>query len=143
MRNLHPGLLYSILNQVRNCLGRNWLARNSWARCTRAAALLCTLPFILPLVQPLIAQPLAAQPPPERLSVPIMPLSQIQVGMTGEAYTVFQGTRPEKMGVEVLGILRNMAGPKGDVILVRLKGAKAEYTGVVAGMSGSPVYIDG
>jgi hypothetical protein len=63
--------------------------------------------------------------------------------MTGEAYTVFQGTRPEKMGVTVLGILRNMAGPKGDVILVRLTGEKAEYTGVVAGMSGSPVYIDG
>jgi hypothetical protein len=63
--------------------------------------------------------------------------------MTGEAYTVFQGTRPEKMGVEVLGILRNMAGPKGDVILVRLNGTKPEYTGVVAGMSGSPVYIDG
>jgi hypothetical protein len=72
-----------------------------------------------------------------------MPLSEIKVGMTGEAYTVFQGTRPEKMGVEVLGILRNMAGPGGNVILVRLKGAKAEYTGVVAGMSGSPVYIDG
>jgi hypothetical protein len=76
-------------------------------------------------------------------SVPIMALSQIKVGMTGEAYTVFQGTRPEKMGVEVLGILRNMAGPRSDVILVRLKGEKPEYTGVVAGMSGSPVYIDG
>jgi hypothetical protein len=77
------------------------------------------------------------------LSVQTMPLSEIKPGMKGEAYTVFQGTRPEKMGVEVLGILRNMAGPKGDVILVRLTGAKAEYTGVVAGMSGSPVYIDG
>ena len=47
------------------------------------------------------------------------------------------------MEVEILGILGSMAGPKSDVILARLHGAKAEYTGVVAGMSGSPVYIDG
>jgi hypothetical protein len=72
-----------------------------------------------------------------------MPLSQIQVGMHGTAYTVFQGVKPEPMEVEVLGILRNMTGPKGDIILVRLHGAKPEFTGVVAGMSGSPVYIDG
>src|SRR5205085_10278455 len=56
---------------------------------------------------------------------------------------VFQGTEPEPMDVEVLGVLRNNNGPKGDLILVRLKGTKPEYTGVVAGMSGSPVYIDG
>jgi hypothetical protein len=72
-----------------------------------------------------------------------MPLSQIHTGMKGVAYTVFEGTKPEPMDVEVLGILRNANGPKGDVILVRLGGAKAEYTGVVAGMSGSPVYFDG
>src|SRR6516225_8543579 len=47
------------------------------------------------------------------------------------------------MDVEVLGVLRNVNGPKGDMILVRLHGAKVEYTGVVAGMSGSPVYLDG
>jgi hypothetical protein len=63
--------------------------------------------------------------------------------MKGVAYTVFQGTKPESMGVEVLGVLRNANGPKGDVILVRLSGEKAEYTGVVAGMSGSPVYLNG
>ena len=63
--------------------------------------------------------------------------------MKGVAYTVFQGTKPEPMDVEVLGILKNVNGPKGDVILVRLGGAKAEYTGVVAGMSGSPVYFNG
>ena len=72
-----------------------------------------------------------------------MPLSQVKIGMTGTAYTVFQGVKPEPMGVEVLGILRNMTGPKGDIILVRLHGAKPDFTGVVAGMSGSPVYIDG
>ncbi len=73
----------------------------------------------------------------------IMPLSDVKPGMRGVALTVFAGTKPEEMGVEVLGVLKNMMGPKSNVILVRLHGDKAEYTGVVAGMSGSPVYIDG
>src|SRR5579863_5143994 len=72
-----------------------------------------------------------------------IPVSQIHAGMRGVAYTVFQGTKPEAMDVEVLGILKNVNGPKGDVILIRLGGAKVEYTGVVAGMSGSPVYLNG
>src|SRR5579872_4192829 len=76
-------------------------------------------------------------------SIDTIPVSQIHEGMRGVAYTVFQGTKPESMDVEVLGILKNANGPKGDVILVRLGGAKAEYTGVVAGMSGSPVYFNG
>src|SRR5579863_10199372 len=74
---------------------------------------------------------------------PTIPVSQIHAGMHGVAYTVFQGVKPEPMDVEVLGVLHNVNGPKGDVILVRLHGSKVEYTGVVAGMSGSPVYIDG
>src|SRR5438552_7719438 len=76
-------------------------------------------------------------------TVDTIPVSQIHAGMRGVAYTVFQGTKPEPMDVEVLGILKNANGPKGDSILVRLGGTKAEYTGVVAGMSGSPVYFDG
>ena len=75
--------------------------------------------------------------------VETIPVSQIRPGMHGIAYTVFEGTKPEAMQVEVLGVLKNANGPKGDVILVRLGGKKAEYTGVVAGMSGSPVYFDG
>jgi hypothetical protein len=75
--------------------------------------------------------------------VETMPLEQIRAGMRGVAYTVFQGTQPEPMEVEVLGVLKNANGPKGDIILVRLGGSKAEYTGVVAGMSGSPVYLNG
>ena len=75
--------------------------------------------------------------------VQIMPLTQVKAGMRGVAYTVFEGTQPESMEVEILGVLRNMAGPKSDVILARLHGKKVDYTGVVAGMSGSPVYIDG
>ena len=61
----------------------------------------------------------------------------------GVAYTVFEGVTPEPMAVEILGVLRNSLGPGRDLILARLHGAKPEYTGVVAGMSGSPVYIDG
>ena len=70
-------------------------------------------------------------------------VDKIHAGMRGVAYTVFQGIKPEAMDVEVLGVLRNVNGPKGDIILVRLHGEKVEYTGVVAGMSGSPVYLDG
>ena len=73
----------------------------------------------------------------------ILPVDQIQPGMKGVAYTVFEGVKPEAMDLEVLGVLKNANGPKSDLILVRLKGNKPEYTGVVAGMSGSPVYIDG
>src|ERR1700691_2311684 len=73
----------------------------------------------------------------------IIPLNQIHEGMKGTALTVFQGVKPEAMDVEVLGVMRNVNGPKGDIILVRLHGTKPEYTGVVAGMSGSPVYFDG
>lgn len=77
------------------------------------------------------------------LSQPTIPIDQIHAGMRGVAYTVFEGIKPEPMGVEVLGILHNVNGPRGDVILVRLHGEKVDYTGVVAGMSGSPVYFDG
>jgi len=74
---------------------------------------------------------------------PTIPINEIHPGMRGVAYTVFQGIKPEAMDVEVLGVLHNVNGPKGDIILVRLHGPKVEYTGVVAGMSGSPVYLDG
>jgi SpoIVB peptidase S55 len=74
---------------------------------------------------------------------PTIPVDQIHAGMRGYALTVFQGVKPESMDVEVLGVLHNVNGPKGDIILIRLHGTKVEYTGVVAGMSGSPVYLDG
>jgi hypothetical protein len=73
----------------------------------------------------------------------IFPLSEIKRGLHGVAYTVFEGVIPEPMEVEILGILRDSLGPGQDMILARLHGTKPEYTGVVAGMSGSPVYIDG
>ena len=78
-------------------------------------------------------------PPPS--SGGFFPLSEVRKGMTATAWTVFQGDKPEPMQVEILGILRGARGPGHDMILAQLHGAKPEYTGVVAGMSGSPVYI--
>ena len=79
-----------------------------------------------------------AKPPTQ-----FMPLEAVKPGMRGVAYTVFQGVKPQPMDVEVLGVMKGVNGPRQDLILIRLHGSAAEYTGVVAGMSGSPVYIDG
>ncbi len=73
----------------------------------------------------------------------VFPLGEVHRGLRGVAYTVFEGVRPEPMAVEILGVLKDALGPGRDLILGRLSGTKPEYTGVVAGMSGSPVYIDG
>ena len=80
-----------------------------------------------------------AGPPPSTGGV--FPLSQVRTGMKATAWTVFTGTKPEPMDVEILGVLRGARGPGHDLILAQLHGAKPEYTGVVEGMSGSPVYI--
>jgi hypothetical protein len=96
--------------------------------------------FAVCLSFPLIA---TAQKTDSAQNPPTIAVSQIHTGMRGVAYTVFEGVKPEAMEVEVLGVLHNVNGPKGDIILVRLHGQKVEYTGVVAGMSGSPVYLDG
>src|SRR5579862_4884991 len=73
----------------------------------------------------------------------IFPLSQVQPGMKGEAYTIFAGDQIEKFDLVVIGVMPNFLAPKQSIILVQLVGPKVEHTGVVAGMSGSPVYIDG
>jgi hypothetical protein len=99
-----------------------------------------TLPAILAL-----AFLLSFTPCPVRAqqSNEILPLSQVHPGMQGYAYTIFAGDQIEKFDLEVIGILENFLGPRQSIILVQLKGPKVEHTGVVAGMSGSPVYIDG
>lgn len=63
--------------------------------------------------------------------------------MKGVAYTIFEGDKIEKMDLVVIGVLHNALGPRQDVIVIRLVGEKVEHTGVVAGMSGSPVYFEG
>jgi hypothetical protein len=87
------------------------------------------------------AQNDAVQTGPPPSSGGFFPLSEVHRGQMATAWTVFTGTRPEPMQVEILGVLRGARGPGHDMILAKLHGAKPEYTGVVAGMSGSPVYI--
>ncbi|MEO0079819.1 MAG: SpoIVB peptidase S55 domain-containing protein [candidate division WOR-3 bacterium] len=72
----------------------------------------------------------------------LMPVEEIQPGMKGVGKSVFFGDKVEEFGVEVIDVMRQVS-PRGDLILCRLSGAGLESTGVVAGMSGSPVYIDG
>ncbi len=73
----------------------------------------------------------------------LLPLDQVKPGMVGQARTIFEGNQIETFDLVVIGILPNLLGPKQSVILVQLKGDKVQHTGVVAGMSGSPVYIGG
>lgn len=73
---------------------------------------------------------------------PSIPLDEIHAGQRGYGLTVLAGTAPERFEVEVLGVLKNVA-PGTSYVLARLTGAHLEKTGVIAGMSGSPVYLDG
>lgn len=73
----------------------------------------------------------------------IFPVSELREGMRGTARTVFRGYKSEEFNVEILGVVPNWIGPKQDMIVGKLSGANAERTSVFAGMSGSPVYIDG
>ncbi|HXU12691.1 MAG TPA: SpoIVB peptidase S55 domain-containing protein [Candidatus Binatia bacterium] len=85
----------------------------------------------------------AAAPETKPAAIPMLPLDQIHAGMMGVAKTVFEGSNLEEFKVEILGVMKNAVGPQQDLILARLHGDKVEYTGVVSGMSGSPVYVDG
>src|SRR5687767_3092846 len=73
----------------------------------------------------------------------LMPLSEVKPGMVGVGRTIFQGTELKDFKVHIIGVLKNIQGPKRDLILARLEGGPLAETGVAAGMSGSPVYIDG
>lgn len=74
---------------------------------------------------------------------PVMPVADVKPGQHGECLTVFQGDKVEPFPFVVRGTMPNFLGPDRDVVLIRLEGEKAEFTGVVAGMSGSPCSIDG
>ena len=77
-----------------------------------------------------------------RAAIAVFPLKDIRAGMRGTGKTVFSGDRVEDFQVEILGVLEN-TGPKQSLILARLSGGPLEHTGVMQGMSGSPVYVDG
>jgi hypothetical protein len=72
-----------------------------------------------------------------------MPIDEVKPGMVGTGRTVFEGTELQDFTVHILGVLKNVQAPKRDLILARLEGGPLAETGVIAGMSGSPVYIDG
>ena len=73
---------------------------------------------------------------------PIFPLREVRAGQHGIGKTVFSGDKIEEFQVEILGVLDNV-GPRQSIILARLSGGPLEKTGVMQGMSGSPVYING
>lgn len=74
---------------------------------------------------------------------PKIALDELQPGMKGEVWTVFQGKKPEPFEVEVTGVIRNAVGPGKALILCQLTDPKVQAMGAVAGMSGSPLYIEG
>jgi hypothetical protein len=103
----------------------------------RVAAAIVAAAGVLPLY--------CADPPqarPKAGKVEILRLSEIKPGMKATAWTVFSGTEPEPVPVEIIGISKNMWGPRQDIILAKM-GGKANRTNVAKGMSGSPVYIGG
>src|SRR6266403_3860858 len=75
-------------------------------------------------------------------AVEMLRADQLKPGMKGYGLSVFKGTKPERFEVEVIGVLKN-ALPKQDMILIRMSGQDLEKHKVIAGMSGSPIYIDG
>src|SRR6266853_1083018 len=109
---------------------------NLWKRHAMAPASLKRI-LLLGVFLSLFAPALFAADPE------IFPLSQVKPGMKGEALTIFAGDQIEKFDLVVIGVMPNFLGPKESIILVQLLGPKVEHTGVVAGMSGSPVYFEG
>jgi hypothetical protein len=97
--------------------------------------------LVLSMAAPVLPA-LAAEAPPKAGPVQIMKASELRPGMKATAWTVFAGSEPEPIPVEIIGLWRNAWGPKQDIILGKM-GGKVERTNVAGGMSGSPVYIDG
>lgn len=95
--------------------------------------------FITGLFAALMVSGFAGQPD----SREIFPLDELKAGMQGEVWTVFRGTTPEPFAVEVTGVVRNALGPGKSLILCQLTDSRVQLMGAVAGMSGSPLYIEG
>ncbi|MEO6236851.1 MAG: SpoIVB peptidase S55 domain-containing protein [Vicinamibacterales bacterium] len=73
----------------------------------------------------------------------LMPIEDVKPGMVGTGRTIFEGSEMKDFKVHILGVLKNVQAPQRNLILARLEGGPLAETGVIAGMSGSPVYIDG
>ncbi|MCU0237879.1 MAG: hypothetical protein MUC29_00425 [Pyrinomonadaceae bacterium] len=76
-------------------------------------------------------------------AIQIFPLSEVKEGLKGKSFTVFRGTEPEEFNVEILGVVPSAVGPQQDMIVGKIGGGQADRTFVFAGMSGSPVYVNG
>ncbi len=103
-----------------------------------------TSPFLIVLLASLLSSiafpsSLFAQP----VNAPLISINELQPGMKGEVWTVFKGSTPESFAVQVTGILRNALGPGKSLILCELTDSRVQLMGAVAGMSGSPLYVDG
>lgn len=90
----------------------------------------------------LASLPVVAAPSVPSSQADLMPHTELKRGMTGSCRTVFQGQTVEPFNFEIIDVLHGSLGPKRDLILARLRGEKPEFTGVVAGMSGSPCYVN-
>src|SRR6201986_2021560 len=75
-------------------------------------------------------------------AVPVFPLKDIRAGMHATGRTAFSGDKIESFDAEILGVLEN-TGPRQPIILARLSGGPLDHTGIMQGMSGSPIFIDG
>jgi hypothetical protein len=98
------------------------------------------LTSVSPLVRAQKPATSSAAPPSE---LQLFPLEDLKPGLKGTARTVFSGSETQEFGVEILGVLPGFPAPRQSTIISRLSGSNVEKTGVFAGMSGSPVYIDG
>jgi hypothetical protein len=103
---------------------------------------LAVVVFCLAGVALLSAQSGVDAAPPVAGPVEILPLDQVHPGMQATAWTVFAGSEPEAVPVEIVGLMKNVWGPGQDIIMAKL-GGKAQRTNVAGGMSGSPVYYEG
>jgi hypothetical protein len=97
----------------------------------------CSLRFLALLAA--LSSTVVAQP----TDAPLIPLDDIKPGQKGVVWTVFRGTEPEPFTVELTGVLRNALGPGKSLIVCQLTDERVQHMGAVAGMSGSPLYIDG
>ncbi|MCB7130075.1 MAG: hypothetical protein J3T61_11125, partial [Candidatus Brocadiales bacterium] len=103
------------------------------------------LKYLLGILLLLLTIPTAASTPAagevQKAVVPVLGVEELRAGMTGYGKTVFKGDRISTFDVEILGVLKNWEA-KTDMILVKMSGDPIDNTGIISGMSGSPVYID-
>ena len=111
------------------------LSRAAVLTCAALSSLVAATPAASPSTSSRLVRPGIGKPP-------IMKESELRPGMKGVAWTVFEGSQPEPVPIEIIGAVKDLWGPRQDVILAKMTG-KAERTNVAGGMSGSPVYIDG